>query len=458
MEWTTVMTMDQIYGVYAYKEIQLLNIFSIFLDTWVILYFVLNFLPLKNEKYKSWSWILRLGTVWGLVVVAADLLSRNRYQWYYAAMIGVPVILTLRLCKGKNIMKIITPFYAYMITLTLDELGISIMFFVGLTSGMDYRTCVLLFILRRYGMRLPHILINVFLIKHRVKPEKEVPLFYWISLAVTTLIGNIILKGGNLMGFGSSEVLKLNMTVGVCFLFFVLYVFYLVNLLLVKEEENRTSLAIIQQNQMQKQYNQQIEQMTEKLSCLRHNFKEHLFCMDSLLANQEYDKLHEYLVGLHQIDSTGINITKYCENTSLNVILNQKDLMASKAGIRFDASVSLEEKGMIQQQDLDALVFNLLDNAIEAAARTENGFVSIDIHRVKAYLQIQVSNSVIEDVLKTNPEMKTRKRDKEFHGMGLKTVHKIVEKNEGIYQVYGDDHTFTTKVLLLDQQMEPLAT
>lgn len=94
-----------------------------------------------------------------------------------------------------------------------------------------------------------------------------------------------------------------------------------------------------------------------------------------------------------------MEIVAYTEDGILNLILNQKKRAAQKCGIDFQIEASVPQKGMVEIYDLNMLIMNLCDNAIEAAAKVEDGFVKIKIAKRKAYLHIEIENSTEFNVM-----------------------------------------------------------
>ena len=125
--------------------------------------------------------------------------------------------------------------------------------------------------------------------------------------------------------------------------------------------------------------------------------------------------------------------------------------MAEKYGIRFDTHIVIPNTGKIVISDLNSLIVNLCDNAIEACATLPNARISLDIHKVKVYLIIEITNTCKNDVQKTNPGFYTHKSNPEFHGMGIKIIKSITKKYNGQYQVFTTDHSFTTNLMLQDE-------
>ena len=191
--------------------------------------------------------------------------------------------------------------------------------------------------------------------------------------------------------------------------------------------------------------------MVESLRKFRHDYKAHLFCMDTLLAAGKYEELHEYLVSLHQYQYEGIHLRNFVEDPSLNIILNQKITIAEKYGIRFDTDIVLPTIGKISINDLNSLLVNLCDNAIEACATLPNARISLAIHKIKAYLILEITNTCKSNVQKTNPKFLTNKSNPEFHGMGIKIIKSITEKYHGQYEISSSENSFTTNLMLLDE-------
>ena len=63
---------------------------------------------------------------------------------------------------------------------------------------------------------------------------------------------------------------------------------------------------------------------------------------------------------------------------------------------------------------------------------------------------IKVENYIKESVLENNPSFFTTKKDKLNHGIGIRSVKKIVKKLEGIYCCDETEHTFVTNIMIPD--------
>ena len=100
--------------------------------------------------------------------------------------------------------------------------------------------------------------------------------------------------------------------------------------------------------------------------------------------------------------------------------------------------------------DLCVIIGNLLDNSIEAVKEIKSKKI-IDIilkyEHKRSY--INVKNAYEGQRIK-NKEGKfvSSKSDKRSHGVGLKSIKRIVEKNEGVLIINTDNNIFDVTVII----------
>lgn len=94
---------------------------------------------------------------------------------------------------------------------------------------------------------------------------------------------------------------------------------------------------------------------------------------------------------------------------------------------------------------LRILFGNIFDNAIEAAEKVEDKFISLEIQKQGAYISIYMENSF--DGL-FDPELKSRKGEKHEHGIGMKNVRRIVEEYNGMMKCFVEENIFCCDILL----------
>ena len=196
----------------------------------------------------------------------------------------------------------------------------------------------------------------------------------------------------------------------------------------------------------------------EKIKALRHDIKHHLSEL-MLLANkhdvaeiQKYiDEMNSFLKNPNEIVASG--------NLEIDSVLNFMLQKAEKELKTVDIKVMLPEK-VRHSFDINVMLGNLLENAIEAAGKTENKYLSVHIKLKRGILKVNIENSfessciLCEEQNRKDTILKTTKPFTEQHGIGLKNVKKIVEKYNGTMAVTAQEGIFCVNLLLYMARME----
>lgn len=196
----------------------------------------------------------------------------------------------------------------------------------------------------------------------------------------------------------------------------------------------------------------------EKIKALRHDIKHHLNEL-MLLANkhdvaeiQKYiDEMNSFLKNPNEIVASG--------NLEIDSVLNFMLQKAEKELKTVDIKVMLPEK-VRHSFDINVILGNLLENAIEAAGKTENKYLSVHIKLKRGILKVKIENSfessctLCEKQNRKDTILKTTKPFTEQHGIGLKNVKKIVEKYNGTMAVTAQEGIFCVNLLLYMARME----
>ena len=196
----------------------------------------------------------------------------------------------------------------------------------------------------------------------------------------------------------------------------------------------------------------------EKIKALRHDIKHHLSEL-MLLANkhdvaeiQKYiDEMNSFLKNPNEIVSSG--------NLEIDSVLNFMLQKAEKELKTVDIKVMLPEK-VRHSFDINVILGNLLENAIEAAGKTENKYLSVHIKLKRGILKVKIENSFESSYILRKEQnrkdtiLKTTKPFTKQHGIGLKNVKKIVEKYNGTMAVTAQKGIFCVNLLLYMARME----
>lgn len=137
-------------------------------------------------------------------------------------------------------------------------------------------------------------------------------------------------------------------------------------------------------------------------------------------------------------------------NEALDIVLAEKSLLCEQQHIRLECIADGESLSFMSASDVYSLIGNAIDNAIESvlkATEPENRFIDISIKRSRELLIIHIENPFEGDLQFRDGLPLTTKADKDFHGFGLKSIQKVVEKYDGFFSIIPQDHLFVLNIV-----------
>lgn len=147
-----------------------------------------------------------------------------------------------------------------------------------------------------------------------------------------------------------------------------------------------------------------------------------------MVEENKYEEIKSYLAQESEIIDKKLFLFK-TGNSAVDIIVNVKSSYAMKQNIAFMVHAKLSSELGISDIDIATILGNLLDNAIEASLQEENPYIEIDMKMEKQFLIIKIRNRCTEFI-----DIELRKINKEniqFHGIGLKSVSRVVKKYDG---------------------------
>lgn len=109
-----------------------------------------------------------------------------------------------------------------------------------------------------------------------------------------------------------------------------------------------------------------------------------------------------------------------------------------------------EKLSFICENDVYALLGNILDNAIEASEKQkkdEERVVSISTISKEGFIRVHEENLFDGDLIYENNVLKTTKQNKLYHGFGVKSIKLIAEKYNGDVSISAKDGKFILDIL-----------
>lgn len=263
----------------------------------------------------------------------------------------------------------------------------------------------------------------------------------WCMLTYSMYLGK---KGFSTTGFILHSAFVL------CAILVMLYLIWHVLYQQVKVEKSRLDTfqtMLEKQNQtLQVMYNQNSEKM--------HDIKHVMMYLENCLAQGKMKEVQEEirhyvkeLMGMGQKVWTGFPF--------LDFILNYKKAVMDEREIPFKLEVELYSIPL-EEAELGIVLGNLFDNAIEAAGQCEleNRNVYLKIGNINQMFLLYMTNSSTRPPQLKNGRFLTTKEDSNAHGLGVESVKRIIEKQNGSICFQYDEEHFEVTILIYRKEKE----
>lgn len=206
---------------------------------------------------------------------------------------------------------------------------------------------------------------------------------------------------------------------------------------------------LIRQNRAYQAEFELMRQSERQISSLRHDMKNHLAALREYAAQGRLDKAREYLNAFDQkLTRPGFVHTG---NPDIDSILNYKLGQAEEAGARLELDIALPEDFTANAFDLNVILGNLLDNAVEGLAGSGDKRLALSLKADRGVFFLKLANSYDGVTLQTDspdgPIFRSRKTG-QGHGLGLSIVQRVVEQYHGQLRIDSAETVFTVEAIL----------
>ena len=178
----------------------------------------------------------------------------------------------------------------------------------------------------------------------------------------------------------------------------------------------------------------------------RHDLRHHLSVFRSYIDTGDIKNLDryldEYIESLH-----GSSESAYCENFTVNSILQYYIDMAKNDDITIDVSAVVPVDMNINDTDLCIVFGNCIENAVEACRKFDGErYIKIRSRKTNEMFTIIIANSFDGNIKKEGGKFLSRKREGE--GIGISSVKSIVKKYGESAQFEVDGNEFKATIIL----------
>ena len=191
-------------------------------------------------------------------------------------------------------------------------------------------------------------------------------------------------------------------------------------------------------------YYQGLQREQLQVRTLRHDLRNHVTALLGLLEQGETQRAIGYLSQISESSSLSGG-QRFCDNETANIVLSAKAKDIERRGLNGQFQVCLPKALLIAETDLCALLGNAIDNAMEAAEKSEDKAISVHCRVEKGLFMLRVENALAGD---ETPDLSTTKADKSAHGFGLMGMREIAKRYGGSLEATADNGRFELVVCL----------
>lgn len=219
------------------------------------------------------------------------------------------------------------------------------------------------------------------------------------------------------------------------FIFTYLFIFYRLVKYIHLEEETK---LLIQLNDIKRKQKEDIEFVIEEE---QKNKEKMVIQINDVVQQIDCDRYEQAEKSFLEIyDDFKSNYTQtYCDNAYVNAVISNKKSLMDKYGIDFKYQIVLPQKMSLDVLVLPTILFNILDNAIQASEKAKNKYI---------YLKIQYTHHFISIYMKNSNFHINDESVKGMHGYGISIVEDIIKENEGSYEWHDEEDVFEASLML----------
>ena len=299
------------------------------------------------------------------------------------------------------------------------------------TNGMEWEMDAIHRLHYIMGSKLNLILCTllVMVILKKTKMKSAMPVMNAVVFVISILIGIILdimldypyldKKGKIAIGIAMVGILAINV-----FVYVATYQLNKSQKLLMENQLLRMS------QEEQKEGMERMMRLQEKNRMLRHDLRHYFTLFQEMLANGNVEEAQKYVEDVlnTKLQPEGVYMTG---DEILDAVLNHCDGICRQKQITFRTEISAHlPEG---QMEFAIALLNLLENAIEAEELEEDKLIELQIYESAGLLLVTVRNRSSQSVMENNPELRTRKADASLHGLGRKSVKKLIRDMEGSF-------------------------
>ena len=412
----------------------------------VMFYMLLDTFCKKKERFSKFIYYLSVLILTGLIIVINTF---SNYTVSNIAGILISVFAVSMLFDASLSVKAIISTGGFALASAAE---IAVMFIIAFVYGVDSKVAVENPSLRLLGIifskMLAFALVNVICL---IAKRKLLHLgkSYWAMFVI--IFSNSCLAVFLLFKFSYETSLSyLNYLLALCSLGLFLNTFFSFYMC---EHMAKQNDIINKQKQYELQLSSQAKHLDdilvnqEALRKFRHDIINHLTAIAGYFKDNDCEEGLKYITDISSIVTSDRQSIK-TGNIAFDAIINTKKALADSKGIVFDVNVQIPAKLPVDAADICIVLGNAVDNAIEACEKLpkEERKISLTVAYEDSDILCKLTNSVADSETLSN--LKTHKKDKINHGLGIENIKASLAKYNHVFQIDNDGKEFVLEFVI----------
>ena len=259
-----------------------------------------------------------------------------------------------------------------------------------------------------------------------------------LSAVIAVFIAYIGMASGVTSESGLMMVVTIVTLLVVNLMFLALY-----NFIVKSNDEYLTLQLSLQKEQADLAYYKALQDQFESQRILVHDIKKHLGVIDALAKQSSADEIEKYVSELN-VSLAPSNQAKLCTDSILNLLLLHFRDECKVSGVAFQCDIRENVSAFMDASNVTTLYGNLLSNALESAIASDEKQIELSAtwNAEHTVVIISVVNScAVAPTPDGSGGFRTSKENKNRHGVGLRSIERVVKKYCGNATMYYDGST-----------------
>ena len=234
-----------------------------------------------------------------------------------------------------------------------------------------------------------------------------------------------------------------------------LFIIKFLNVAMSEQTARVSERTIAAQLELQREEIARIRQKVEQGRIYRHDMRHHLSVLEELADRENADGVRQYIGDLNN-QLSSVEKEDYCENATVNAVLASYIGRAKQQGIRVSVKARIPQELPVDEIDICTILANALDNAIEACVTNKSDRwieLSCILHD-NGNFSIDIRNACDTPVEFGKDGMPVSHRGA-GHGLGLKSIHAVVQKYNGLLRCTCENRVFRLSAALFQPDNVP---